>query len=159
MKKKLIETGRLLSSVLVCQLAGIIGALATSSDSSWYLSLQKPWFTPPGWAFAPVWTTLYLLMGIALYWIWKKGLDRKEVKIAISLFFTQLLLNGAWSFLFFGWQNALASFIDIILLIFVLILTTLKFYDIDKKAGLILTPYIAWVVIATFLNYSILVLN
>ncbi|OKY77490.1 MAG: Tryptophan-rich sensory protein TspO [Candidatus Methanohalarchaeum thermophilum] len=142
--------------IVGCELVGIIGALVTSDAFvSWYPSLEKPWFTPPGYVFAPVWTLLYALMGIALYIVWKKGWPQKKAKYAVSAFAIQLTLNGIWTPLFFGLRNPLLGLIDIILLWIAILVTIVLFTRISKKAGALLIPYIIWVTIATALNYSI----
>ncbi len=154
------DIGKALGAILFCQLAGIIGSLSTSSaGKAWYATIQKPWFTPPSWVFAPVWTTLYVLMGIALYLVLKKGLTTKYVKRAIALFGIQLGLNTVWSPAFFSLKNPLLGLIVILFLIAFLVPTIYYFYKIRKEAGLLLIPYIVWVGIATALNYSIWIIN
>ncbi|MFH1473615.1 MAG: TspO/MBR family protein [Candidatus Aenigmatarchaeota archaeon] len=146
---------KLLLFILICQGAGIFGSIFTApSIGEWYVDLNKPFFTPPSWMFGPVWISLYTLMGISLYLVW----DKRD-KISISLFSIQLGLNAIWSLLFFGLQNPLYGLAGIIPLWFAILLTIIKFYRIDKKAGLILIPYILWVTVATALNYYILILN
>jgi translocator protein len=155
-----IKILRLVVSFLVCQGAGAVGSLFTSpSIPTWYASLQKPNFNPPNWVFAPVWTILFLLMGISLYSVWSKGLRDKKVKTAVFIFAIQLILNMLWSFLFFGLQSPLYAFIEIIILWLVILLTITSFYKISKIAGYLLLPYILWVSFAAVLNFSILVLN
>mgnify|MGYP006288657095 CR=1 FL=1 len=157
---KIKELVALAGFILISELAGIMGSVFTfSSVRVWYPTLIKPWFTPPSWVFGPVWTTLYALMGISLFLIWKQGIDRKEDYIAVGLFATQLFLNGLWTFLFFGLQNLLLGLIEILILLLFILLTTIKFYTIDKRAAYLLVPYIAWVCIATALNYSLYLLN
>ena len=147
-------------SVLVCQATGAVGSLFTSpSIPTWYASLQKPNFNPPNWIFAPVWTILFLLMGVSLYLIWSKGLRDKKVKTAFFIFAIQLILNMLWSFLFFGLQSPLYAFIEIIILWMAILLTIASFYKISKIAGYLLLPYILWVSFAAVLNFSILILN
>ena len=151
---------RLIIAILVCQLAGVVGSIFTApSIATWYSKLQKPFFSPPNWVFAPVWITLFTLIGISLYLIWNKGLKDKLVKVSISVFAVQLILNVLWSFLFFGLQNPFYGLIEIIMLWIAILITILKFYKVDKRAGLLLLPYILWVSIATVLNYYIFVLN
>jgi len=156
-KNKLIK---LIVAVVLCQLAGIIGSIFTvSAINGWYSTIEKPLFNPPNWIFAPVWTTLFLLMGISLYLIWEKGIQKKEIKTAVSVFGLQLALNVLWSVLFFGLKNPFFAFIEIILLWVTILATTILFYRISKKAGLLLIPYLLWVTFAAFLNYSIWMLN
>lgn len=96
---------KLLIFIIICQLAGVIGSIFTTSQiSGWYANLQKPSFIPPNWLFGPVWTILFTLMGISLYWIWGKRLER-NFRRAILFFGIQLVLNILWNFFFFGLQN------------------------------------------------------
>jgi len=149
---------KILVFILICQLAGFIGSIFTTPQISWYETLQKPSFAPPNWLFAPVWTILFILMGLSLYWIWEKKLE-KNFKKAIIFFSVQLILNILWSYFFFGLRNPFYGFIEIIILWIFIAITIFEFYKLSKKAGLILIPYIVWVSIATILNYYILVLN
>ncbi|HET6477981.1 MAG TPA: TspO/MBR family protein, partial [Dehalococcoidales bacterium] len=104
-------------SIVVCQCAGIIGSVFTTpAIPTWYATLQKPVFTPPNWLFAPAWITLYLLMGVAAFLIWRIGLDDRRVRVALSIFLIQLVLNALWSVVFFGLQSPLYGFIVIVLL-------------------------------------------
>jgi tryptophan-rich sensory protein len=97
---------RLIIAVAVSELAGVVGSIFTfSAISSWYITLTRPTFSPPNWIFGPVWTTLYLLMGISAFLIWQRGLERKDVKLALSVFGFQLVLNAVWSIVFFGLHN------------------------------------------------------
>jgi len=151
---------RLIAAVLLCLVVGSAGSLVTSTGSgSWYESLEKPAFTPPDWVFAPVWTTLFILMGIALYLVWESGTERRDVQIALIVFGVQLALNVLWSFLFFGMESPLLGLVDIVLLWIMIAVTIVLFYQIRKSAAYLLLPYIVWVSIATALNYSIYVLN
>lgn len=151
---------KFITSVIICQLAGIIGSFFTiSSVSSWYLTLNKPIFNPPSWIFGPVWITLYLLMGISLYIVWDKGITNKQSKIAVSIFAVQLVLNSLWSIIFFGLKNPLLAFIEIIILWIAILLSIKYFYKISKKASYLLIPYILWVSFAAILNFSIFYLN
>jgi len=157
---KRIKILKLVISILVCQGAGLIGSLFTlSSIPTWYAQLEKPTFNPPNWVFAPVWTLLFLLMGISLYLIVSKGVENKKVKTALSIFVIQLTLNMLWSFLFFGLQSLLYAFIEIIILGLAILLTIISFYKISKTAAYLLLPYVLWVSFAAVLNFSILILN
>lgn len=147
---------KLIISIIICQLAGGIGAIFTAeSVGTWFLTLNKPSFNPPAWVFAPVWTTLYLLMGIALFLIWKN----KNTGFAVTVFIIQLILNSLWSFLFFGFRNIQYAFIEIILLWLTILLCIILFYKISKTAALLLVPYIIWVSFASALNYELMRLN
>ena len=146
-------------SILICQLAGIIGSFFTfSSVNTWYKTLNKPSFTPPSWVFGPAWITLYTLMGIAAFLVWKK---RKEdnVKCALTIFGIQLVANSLWSIFFFGMQNPVLGLIDITVLWILILLVLLKFLKISKPAGVLLVPYLLWVSFAAVLNLSIFLLN
>jgi benzodiazapine receptor len=151
---------KLLISIIVCECAGIIGSVfTTSAIPTWYASLQKPAFTPPNWLFAPVWITLYLLMGIAAFIIWRKGLDEKKVRTALIIFAVQLVINILWSVVFFGLESPLSGLIVIIILWIAILITILRFAKISPAAAWIIVPYILWVSIATALNASIWALN
>lgn len=155
-----LKFARLIAAIIICQLAGVIGSVFTApAITTWYAALEKPFFAPPNWIFAPVWITLFLLMGISLYFLWEKGLDKKENKIAVSFFALQLALNAVWSFLFFGLQSPFYAFIEIIFLWLAILLTIITFYRISKQAAYLLIPYILWVSLAAFLNLSIWLLN
>ncbi len=149
---------KFLISILLPQIAGGLGALVTiSSVGSWYQMIEKPSFNPPSWVFGPAWTTLYILMGIALYIIWTSNHFLK--KRALQLFGIQLFLNAIWSPAFFGLESPIAGLIVIIPL-WVAILACIKlFYPISKWAAFLLIPYIIWVSFATILNASIWYLN
>lgn len=151
---------KIVSAILICEVVGIIGSIFTApSISTWYASLQKPSFAPPNWLFAPVWTTLFALMGISLYLVWDKGLKNKEVKNGLLIFGVQLFLNVLWSFLFFGLHSPFYGFIGITFLWIAIAITIFKFHTISKNAALLLLPYIIWVSIAAVLNYYIFILN
>jgi translocator protein len=160
MKKSRINPIKLISSLIICLLAGFIGSFFTSSSiTTWYLTLNKPFFNPPNWLFGPVWTILYLMMGVSLYIIWDKGINNKISKIAISLFFIQLTLNVLWSIIFFGLKSPLFALIEIIFLLIFILLTIIYFYKISKFASYLLVPYLMWVSFATILNFAIYYLN
>jgi len=151
---------KLVVAVLLCQAAGILGSLATApAIPGWYKGLAKPSFTPPNWLFGPAWITLYLLMGIALFLVWRQGLDRPGVKAALALFFIQLGLNALWSWLFFGWHQLGLAFAEIVLLWVVILLVTIKFFALSRAAGWLLVPYLLWVMFASVLNFSLWRLN
>ena len=157
MKKDLIK---LILSLFLCQLAGFIGSLVTTpSIPIWYASLEKPSFSPPNWVFSPVWITLYALMGISLYLLWRE--DRREPKVKIALFFfiIQLILNISWSMVFFGLRLPFLAFLEILLLWAVILLTILTSLKVSKVAGYLLVPYLLWVTFAAVLNYFLWFLN
>lgn len=155
-----INYWKLAISIVVCQLAGFIGSFFTvSSVSTWYLTLNKPFFNPPSWLFGPVWISLYFLMGISLYLIWDEGIKSKQSKGALYIFGAQLILNSLWSILFFGLKSPLFAFIEIIILWIAIILTIKYFYRISKSASYLLIPYVLWVSFAAILNFFIFYLN
>lgn len=138
------------------QLAGFIGSIFTRmSVSTWYVTLQKPVFSPPNWIFSPVWITLFLLMGIAAFLVWKK----EGIKLALGIFFVQLALNTLWSILFFGLQSPLLAFIEIIVLWFAILATIILFWKVSRTAAYLLLPYVLWVSFAAVLNFSLFWLN
>ena len=151
---------KLIFAIAVCQGAGAVGSIFTqTSVSTWYTELQKPGFTPPNWIFAPVWITLFLLMGISAYIIWEKGIKNKNVRISLIIFIIQLTLNTLWSLFFFGLKSPFYAFIDIILLWIAIVLVIISFFKLSKTAGILLLPYILWVSFAGILNFFILRLN
>jgi benzodiazapine receptor len=151
---------RLIISILVCQLAGFVGSVFTrASVSTWYVSLNKPSFTPPSWLFSPVWITLYVLMGISAFMVWNQGLDKREVKVALIVFGIQLILNAFWSAAFFGLRSPFAGLIVIAVLWVFILLTILYFFRVSSMAGMLLLPYIGWVSFAAVLNASLFVMN
>lgn len=157
---KLNTALRLLIAIGVCEAAGIVGALFTTpSISTWYTTLTKPALNPPAWIFAPVWTTLYLLMGIAAFLIWQKGLKKKEVKTALLIFIGQLLLNGLWTILFFGFHQIFFALIEIVLLWCAILASIVTFSKLSRSAAYLLVPYLLWVTFATYLNAAFWILN
>ena len=151
---------KLVISIVACQCAGLIGSIFTTpAIPTWYAALDKPPFTPPNWLFAPAWGTLYLLMGIAAFLIWRKGLDKEGVKPALVIFLVQLILNALWSVIFFGFKSPIAGAIAIIVLWVAILFTILRFFRLSVAAGSLLIPYILWVSFAAALNISIWMLN
>jgi benzodiazapine receptor len=144
----------------ICLIAGYIGSYYTTPEiPTWYASLQKPDLTPPSWVFAPVWTVLYIFMGISLYWILESGVKSQEAKLGMILFIFQLVLNVGWSFFFFGLHSTFFSFLVIVMLWAVLLCTIVQVFRFSIPAATILIPYIGWVSFAAYLNYAILILN
>jgi benzodiazapine receptor len=149
----------LIISLSLPLLAGFIGSyFTTPAIPTWYASLTKPSFNPPAWLFAPVWTTLYLLMGLSLYLIIIKQSKKSKTK-AYTLFTTQLLLNSLWSILFFGLQNPALALLEIIILLIFIALTIYEFSKLSRPAALLFIPYLLWVSFATLLNFMIYQLN
>jgi len=151
---------KLIASILFSLGAGVIGSFFTASSvSTWYQTIQKPSFNPPSWVFSPVWTILFIMMGVALYLVWKEGLREKKVKIAFIIFWVQLVLNTLWSVLFFGLQSPLYALVEIIFLWVAIFITIIWFSRVSKKAAYLLIPYLLWVSFATILNFAIFYLN
>jgi len=151
-----IDWFKLVVSIVICEAAGIVGSFATMpAIGTWYATLAKPAWTPPGWLFGPVWVTLFFLMGISLYLVWKEKPKMKE----LPFFPLQLGLNVLWSFLFFGIQRPDWAFYEIIFLWLAILGNIIVFYKVDKRAAYLLVPYICWVTIAAALNYSVWMLN
>lgn len=157
---KIKDYFRLAIAIAVSELAGIIGAIFTMpAIPTWYQTLTQPIVSPPAWIFAPVWTTLFALMGGAAFLIWRPGQKNKNTKIALGLFGGQLLLNILWSFLFFGQHNPGAALIEIIILWLAILATIIAFFKISRAAGWLLVPYLLWVSFASYLNLAIWTLN
>jgi translocator protein len=150
---------QLVVSIAIAQVAGLIGSFFTiSSVNTWYVDLAKPLWNPPAWLFGPVWVTLYTLMGIAAYLIWRYR-ENPKTKRALIVYGLQLVLNALWSILFFGLQNPGLAFLGIIVLLVFIIITTIKFWKLNTWAGILLLPYLVWVSFAMVLNYTIWQLN
>lgn len=147
-----------LSVLITLGVGAIAGFVNIHSIDTWYAALQKPSFNPPNWLFGPVWTFLYILMGIALYLIWKLPVSKTR-NTAIGSFFFQLLLNFLWSFLFFYFHLIAIAIFDIIALWVMIFLTIILFSRLNKTASWLLVPYISWVSFATILNIYIFNLN
>lgn len=150
---------KLVGSIFICFLPGIIGGFFTTNNLyPWYDTLVKPFYNPPNWVFAPVWTILYTLMGISLFLVIKS--EKPKAKTQGLIFFAaQLVLNGLWSIIFFGLHQIFWAFVLIIVLILLICLTIWKFYIISKPAAFILFPYLLWVSFAAVLNLSLYFLN
>jgi translocator protein len=151
---------KLFISILIPLLVGGIAGMFTSSGvTGWYAVANKPWFNPPNWIFAPVWSLLYILMGIALFLVWKSETGKIIKQTAITLFAVQMVLNFFWSFIFFKLQQPGWAFAEIILMWIMILFTILWFGKISSPAAWLLVPYICWVSFAAVLNYSIWKLN
>jgi translocator protein len=154
-------------SIAIPLMAGVIGSIFTSeSVSTWYQTIEKPSFSPPNWLFGPVWTTLYVMMGISLFLIWRTtstttfSKDRRSRKIAALIAFgSQLILNVLWSFVFFGLRSPQLAFAEIIILLISIVVTLVLFYKISRIAAVLMIPYAVWVAFASFLNLQIWLLN
>jgi tryptophan-rich sensory protein len=151
---------KLLACLAVVLTAGGVGSLATTrAIPTWYKGLAKPSFNPPEWLFGPAWTALYLLMAVAAWLVWKRGIGAAGVKLALAVFLVQLILNALWSILFFGLRSPLAGLIGIGGLWLAILATIILFFRVSVPAGVLLLPYIGWVTFAALLNAAILRLN
>ncbi len=155
--KKILQ---IIGFVLICQLAGGIGTIFTiPAIPNWYATLNKPSFSPPNWLFGPVWLVLYTMMGIGVWLIWQKREKSKEAKFGVGLFFVHLLVNAAWSPIFFGMKNLFCALIIIVMMWAMIVWLILVWGKIDKRAAYLLVPYLMWVSFATALNFFIWKLN
>ncbi|MFA6422641.1 MAG: TspO/MBR family protein [Candidatus Buchananbacteria bacterium] len=147
-------------SIAIPLLVGFVGSLVTiPSIDSWYQLLNKPSFNPPNWIFSPVWTALFILMGISLFIIWINKNNSKAKRIFVGLFIIQLILNFLWSFIFFGWHSPFWALMEIILLLISIIALIISAGKISKASAWLLVPYLLWVGFATFLTFNIWMLN
>lgn len=150
---------RFLISLAIPLAAGFVGSVFTNSSvQTWYPTLNKPVFNPPNWLFAPVWTLLFVLMGISFYLVWRNG-ETSQLKLALVVYFTQLALNVLWSLLFFGVKSPLLGLIDIFVLWGVIVVNIYLFIKVSRTAGYLLIPYLLWVSFASTLNFAIVLLN
>lgn len=150
---------KLTISILIPLIVGLLGSIFTSSSvDNWYISLNKPSFNPPSYLFAPVWTVLFVLIGISFYFVWSKDFGSNKL-LTLGIYGLDLLLNLCWSVLFFGLRNPFLAFVEIIILWFIILINIIVFYRISKTSGLMLIPYLLWVSFASILNYSIFILN
>jgi benzodiazapine receptor len=151
---------KLIVGILASFAAGGIGSLFTFKViPTWYASLKKPRYTPPNQAFGPVWTTLYILMGISVFLVWQKGLATNGALLAFVLFWIQLAVNAMWSVIFFGLKSKGGGVITIMVLWLLILATTVTSFRVSAWAGALLIPYIVWVSIASYLNIGVWMLN
>lgn len=157
MKKRPIH---LIAWIVLCETAGIVGSLFTApAIPTWYAGLAKPWFSPPNWLFAPVWTVLYALMGISVYRIWRMSKTLKVARNEVKLFLIHLLVNALWSLVFFGLKNISLALFIIVLLWILIVMLIKRFNKLDLLSSYLLIPYFGWVTFATLLNFALWVLN
>jgi benzodiazapine receptor len=151
---------KLIICLVVCQFAGVIGSFfTTSAVPTWYASLAKPAFTPPDRLFAPVWISLYLFMGVAVFLVWRKDRVHRDVKITLTIFLIHLAFNILWPILFFGFRSPLAGLFGIVILWISIIVTIVCFFRISRISSVLLMPYFLWVSFAVILNAAIWELN
>jgi translocator protein len=160
--KSISSTWKLVISIAICEAVGIVSALVSNTNTNnyqWFETLLKPTWNPPGYLFGPVWSILYLLMGISFWLIWKANIS-DTIKIrAASIFVLQLIFNFCWSLLFFKYHSPFYALIDIVLMIVSITITMFTFSSINRKAVYLLIPYILWVSFAALLNFNIWILN
>jgi benzodiazapine receptor len=151
---------KLVISILACFAAGGIGSIFTFKVIPiWYAGLKKPRYTPPNWVFGPIWTTLYILIGISVFLVWQKGLATDGVMLAFTLFWIQLAFNALWSVIFFGMKSKGGGVIIIIVLWLLILATIITSFQVSGWAVALLIPYIVWVSIASYLNIGVWLLN
>jgi translocator protein len=138
--------------------AAAIGAVASVDAGTFYMQLVLPEWAPPSWVFGPVWTVLYITIGVAAWLVWRTGM-RGSVRWALMLFLVQLALNALWSWLFFGWHRGALAFADVLLLWIFIVATLVAFLRVQALAGWLLVPYLLWVSFAAVLNYAVWQLN
>lgn len=155
---KPVQTAGLAASLIISFAASAIGAAASVQAGPFYDQLVRPAWAPPPWVFGPVWTFLYLLMGISAWLVWRDG-GFRAARVPLALFLVQLAANALWSWLFFGWRLAGPAFFDILVLWGLIMATLLTFWRVRPLAGGLLVPYLLWVSFAAVLNYSIWQLN
>jgi translocator protein len=149
-----------LISLLITLAIGVVAFLFTRPQIvGWYSTLSKPWFNPPSWVFAPVWTCIYILIALSAYLVWQRRDDSTNYLTARSVYIIQLILNFSWSIVFFGLHSILGGLLVVILLWACIVLNVRWFGKISKTAGLLLLPYFLWVSFATLLNFNIYLLN
>lgn len=154
------NTLKLIAAIVLSELAGLLGALFTNpAIPTWYAGLTKSDIVPPSAVFAPVWTILFLLMGIAAFLVWKHGFEYRRVRVALGLFVLQLILNVLWSVIFFNFHSLGGALIEIIILWIAILITILAFGRVSRRAAWLMVPYILWVSFASYLTYSLWVLN
>lgn len=158
--KRLPTAWKFIIAIILCESVGIIsGLLASANNNPWFDTLNKPSWNPPAYLFGPVWTTLYLLMGISLGIIWNNKATEPNKRKAYFLFALQLFLNFWWSIIFFHFHSPAFALLDIIIMVVIIIITIFTFSSFSKLAAWLLVPYISWVSFATILNFMIWNLN
>jgi translocator protein len=159
-KETLKKIVLLLLALGLCLGTGYVGSLYTTpAIPAWFDHLEKPDFSPPSWVFAPVWTFLYILMGVSLFLLIQEGIRNKEVFFALIFFAAQLAFNFGWTYAFFGLHSTFFGLMCIIALWFLILCTMVQTFRVSVAGGALLIPYFLWVTFATFLNYSIMTMN
>lgn len=156
----LSDPARLIVSIALTLCAGLVGSVFTAPQiPGWYAGLAKPALTPPSWVFGPVWIVLFILMGVSLFLVWREGIERPDVRVALLVFGVQLVLNVLWSVLFFGLQSSFLAFLEIIVLWCAILATIVLSARVSKPAAWLLVPYLLWVSFAAYLTWAVWTLN
>ena len=155
-----IQVKPLVASLVLSFSAAAIGSVFTAANiPTWYAGLNKPWWSPPNWLFGPVWTLLYLLMALSLYFVWISPDRSPARRIGIGLFVVQIVLNTVWSIFFFGLQQPSLALVEIVILWITILLTMIYFSRVNRLSTWLLLPYLLWVSFASILNAAIFWLN
>lgn len=154
------KSWKLVICIIICQATGVVSGLLTNTqNNTWYDTIVKPDWNPPGYIFGPVWTVLYLLMAISLWIVWKSDALEDQKMEACLIFAGQLFLNFWWTILFFKFHSPATAFVEIIIMIVFIFFTIIRFSEISKTAAWLLFPYISWVCFAAILNFNLWKLN
>jgi tryptophan-rich sensory protein len=150
----------LVAALVLPQAVGFLGALSTvGAVRDWYPTLARPSFAPPTWVFGPVWTTLYVMMGVASWLVWRQGLARPEARSALTVYAVQLAFNLAWPWLFFGLRQPFLALLEIVVLLVLIGVTAWRFAPLSRAAAVLMVPYGSWVAFASALNAGFWWLN
>jgi tryptophan-rich sensory protein len=152
------QTLGLVACLAITFVAAAIGGTASVNANSFYSQLVQPAWAPPSWVFGPVWTALYIMMGVAAWLVWRER-GYQPARFAITLFLSQLALNSLWSWLFFGWQLGAWAFANILVLWILIVMTMVAFFRIRALPAWLMVPYLFWVSFAAVLNYAVWQLN
>jgi len=157
---KLPSIWKLAIAIVTCEITGLASAIISNAGMNhWFQTLEKPSWNPPSYLFGPVWTLLYLLMGLSFWLVWTAKVPEWNKRNAYLIFGCQLFLNFWWSIIFFKYHSPSFAFIDIVLMVITILLTIFVFAKFSKIAAWLLVPYISWVTFASILNYTIWMLN
>jgi benzodiazapine receptor len=144
--------------LIITFIAAAIGTAASAESGLFYQQISRPEWAPPAWLFAPVWTALYILMGVSAWTVWRVD-GFRSARIALSLFIIQLVLNAVWTWIFFVWRQGALAFVEILVLWAFILCTTIAFWRVRTIAGILLLPYLAWVSFASVLTFTVWRLN
>lgn len=156
--KKSTQIIGLIGWLIITFIAAAIGSAASAESGLFYQQISRPEWAPPAWLFAPVWTTLYILMGVSAWIVWRVD-GFRSARITLSLFIIQLVLNAIWTWIFFVWRQGALAFAEILVLWAFILFTTIAFWRVRILAGILLLPYLAWVSFASVLTFTVWRLN